>query len=632
MYEFYRLGSARPHVVVADVQENMNNLKILMDEAKEKEVSLSVFPELCITAYSCADLFLQTALIEASTNALEELQSYSKNSDNIFVFGSPLPHQNHLYNCAIVIQNGTILGVVPKSHLPNYKEFYEARWFKSGKNISDKMIEINEQVVPFGVDLLFKYDRYFNFGIEVCEDLWAVIPPSSYQALSGANILLNLSASNELVSKASYRNALVRAQSASCISAYVYSSAGVGESTTDQLFSGHCMISENGVMLAENRDFEDTNLLLSADVDTQRLMMTRQHEASFDDEMVKTFRTIKLKKPIQPKALARYVDAHPFVPKDESKRAERCEEIFAIQSSALAKRVKHIGSKRLVIGISGGLDSTLALLVCVETMKRLDRSNKDILAITMPGFGTTDQTYNNALELCSALDVELREINITKASLQHFEDISHDVNTHDVTYENTQARYRTQVLMDLANKEYGIVVGTGDLSEIALGWSTYNGDHMSMYAVNSSIPKTLISYMVEYVAHSSDARISKVLNDIVATPISPELLPKSKSGEIEQKTEDILGPYELHDFFLFHMMKYGASADKISMLAVLAFEDKYTQKKIDETLTLFIKRFFTQQFKRSAMPDGVKVGSISLSPRADLKMPSDASYQTWLKK
>lgn len=631
MFGFYRVATAVPKVYIADVTKNVEEHKKLISQAVAKKASLLLFPELSLTAYTCADLFHQKRLLDATLEGIKELQEFSKLSKIITVVGAPLLHNNRLYNCAVVIQGGDILGVVPKSSLPEYKEFYEKRWFISGRSIKDEMMSIEGRDVPFGIDIIFEGRDNFSFGIEICEDLWDVIPPSSYQALGGALIHLNLSASNELVGKATYRKALVENQSARCVSAYLYTSSGVDESTTDTLFGGHSMICENGITLNEGKRFLRESSLNYADIDLERLYYARIHETSYSDNSVPSFRKVHLQdlEGVE-KELERYVDPHPFVPSNPHTLDERCEEIITIQASALAKRVEHINSKKLVIGISGGLDSTLALLVCVESMKLLQRDIRDIVAITMPGFGTTDRTYTNAVDLCKELGVELREINIKEACLQHFKDIGHDIEDHSVTYENTQARERTQILMDIANKEGGIVIGTGDLSEVALGWSTYNGDHMSMYGVNNSIPKTLIKHLVSWIAQKSDEKVTKILADIVDTPISPELLHADIEGKIEQKTEDIIGPYELHDFFLFHIIKYGATPLKVFLLANVAFGEKYDGKVIKKWLQKFIWRFFSQQFKRSCMPDGVKVGSISLSPRADWRMPSDALSSEWI--
>ena len=552
----------------------------------------------------------------------------------LIAVGCPLVHNNVLYNAAFIIFEGKILGIVPKSYIPNYSEFYEKRWFTSAAMLVDETVDLPFQDnIPLGTNLLFTAGDY-KFGIEICEDLWVTIPPSSYLSLLGANIIGNLSASNELVSKKDYRLSLISNQSARCMSSYIYSSAGVHESTTDLLFSGHLIISENGSILKENNRFQRENEVITSCIDVFKLNAERLKNLSYRDaSKIVPFKAKNINfnfKSTEIKDFDRYVDKHPFVPSNEHEREERCKEIFNIQSSALAKRLEHTNLKKAVIGISGGLDSTLALLVIVKTFKLLGIDNKNIITITMPGFGTTDRTYNNALTLCRELGTDLREINIVEASLQHFKDIGHDKDIHDVTYENVQARERTQILMDLANKEGGLLIGTGDLSELALGWCTYNGDHMSMYAVNPSIPKTLVRYLVKYVAEKeSTEEVSHTLLDILDTPVSPELLPKSEKGDIVQKTEDIVGPYELHDFFLYHFIKHGSSKERIELLAKAAFKDDYSEEEINKWLDKFIYRFFTQQFKRSALPDGPKVGSISLSPRGDWRMPSDASFNSF---
>ena len=552
----------------------------------------------------------------------------------LIAVGCPLVHNNVLYNAAFIIFEGKILGIVPKSYIPNYSEFYEKRWFTSAAMLVDETVDLPFQDnIPLGTNLLFTAGDY-KFGIEICEDLWVTIPPSSYLSLLGANIIGNLSASNELVSKKDYRLLLISNQSARCMSSYIYSSAGVHESTTDLLFSGHLIISENGSILKENNRFQRENEVITSCIDVFKLNAERLKNLSYRDaSKIVPFKAKNINfnfKSTEIKDFDRYVDKHPFVPSNEHEREERCKEIFNIQSSALAKRLEHTNLKKAVIGISGGLDSTLALLVIVKTFKLLGIDNKNIITITMPGFGTTDRTYNNALTLCRELGTDLREINIVEAALQHFKDIGHDKDIHDVTYENVQARERTQILMDLANKEGGLLIGTGDLSELALGWCTYNGDHMSMYAVNPSIPKTLVRYLVKYVAEKeSTEEVSHTLLDILDTPVSPELLPKSEKGDIVQKTEDIVGPYELHDFFLYHFIKHGSSKERIELLAKAAFKDDYSEEEINKWLDKFIYRFFTQQFKRSALPDGPKVGSISLSPRGDWRMPSDASFNSF---
>lgn len=633
--DFIKVSTCCPVTKVADVDTNLSNIKKCIDIAVSEESKCIVFPELSITSYTCADLFLHNPLLHKAEKAIENLCRYSKNKDILITVGAPLLNNNSLYNCAYIIFEGKVLGIVPKSYIPNYTEFYEKRWFTEGINIIGQTVSLSFQSdIPFGTDLIFE-DNDFKYGVEICEDLWVTIPPSSFLAVNGANVIGNPSASNELASKSQYRKTLVSNQSARTMSAYIYSSAGVHESSTDVLFSGHLLISENGTMLNENTRFERDNEVLTSVVDLFKLNSERLRNISFRDSnrlFNKQFRTIRFKfKDTSIKEFNRFVDPHPFVPSNTKEREERCKEIFSIQASALAKRFEHTGSKKAIIGISGGLDSTLALLVVIKTFDMLSIPRKNIVTITMPGFGTTDRTYNNALTLCRELQCDLREINIVEACLKHFEDIGHDKNIHDVTYENVQARERTQILMDIANKEGGLLIGTGDLSELALGWCTYNGDHMSMYAVNCSIPKTLVRYLVRYVAENeADKLTSETLIDILETPVSPELLPKDKDGNIAQKTEDIVGPYELHDFFLYHFMRHGSSKERILKLALTAFKDSYTEEEINKWLDKFIWRFFSQQFKRSAIPDGPKVGTISLSPRGDLRMPSDASCASWL--
>ena len=628
--DFIKVASACPITKVGDVNFNLSQILICINEAISKKAKYIIFPELSLTSYTCSDLFLQSTLLNNTIKGIEELANKTEKMDILIAVGAPLLYNDTLYNCAYILYNGKILGIVPKSYIPNYSEFYEKRWFTEGINIKDKFVDFPfQKQIPFGANLIF-CSGDIKFAFEICEDLWVTIPPSSYLSLMGANIIGNLSASNELVSKKDYRIDLVNNQSARSICAYIYSSAGVYESTTDLLFSGHLLISENGSIINQNNRFQRQNEIIYSFIDIFKLKAERMKNLSYrDSSKLIPFEAKYINfefKDTEISDFDRYIDKHPFVPSDKHKRAERCKEIFSIQASALAKRFEHTGSKKAVIGISGGLDSTLALLVTIKTFKLLGYDTKNIITITMPGFGTTDRTYQNALTLCKELNCDLREINIVDASLQHFKDIGHDKNIHDVTYENVQARERTQILMDLANKEGGLLIGTGDLSELALGWCTYNGDHMSMYSVNPSIPKTLVRYLVEYVAENeSSKQISETLLDILDTPVSPELLPKGKDGNITQKTEDIVGPYELHDFFLYHFIKHGSSKDRILFLAKKAFNSDYTAEEIQKWLDKFFYRFFTQQFKRSALPDGPKVGSISLSPRGDLRMPSDAA-------
>lgn len=628
--DFIKVAAACPKTKVADIDYNVENILLCINNADKAGNKFIVFPELCITSYTCGDLFLQEYLIKKSLEGIKTILDATKNNDILIAVGAPLLNGSTLYNCAFLLFKGNVLGIVPKSYLPNYSEFYEKRWFTEGLSIEDKIVDLPFQKdVPFGTNLIFSSDAA-SFGVEICEDLWVTIPPSSYLSLMGAHIIGNLSASNELVSKMDYRKSLISNQSARTISSYIYSSAGVHESTTDVLFSGHLLISENGSLLKENNRFQRDNEIISSIVDLFKLKAERMKNLSFRDSskfINKKPNVIRFEfSNLSLKDFNRFIDKHPFVPSYEKEREIRCKEIFNIQAASLAKRLEHTKSQKAVIGISGGLDSTLALLVIVKTFELLNLDKKNIVTITMPGFGTTDRTYNNAINLCKELGTDLREINIVKASLQHFEDIGHDKDIHDVTYENVQARERTQILMDVANKERGLLIGTGDLSELALGWCTYNGDHMSMYSVNPSIPKTLVRYLVQYVAQNESTEIvCNILMDILDTPVSPELLPKDEKGEIAQKTEDIVGPYELHDFFLYHFIKHGSTKERIFFLAKTAFKDDYSEEEIQKWLDKFMFRFFTQQFKRSALPDGPKVGSISLSPRGDWRMPSDAT-------
>ncbi len=629
MYGFLRVAAASPKVWVGSVEKNVQEIVRLVFEAEKNSTSILVFPELSLTSYSASDLFFQKVINSEVKKGLKYILEKTKELNIIFIVGAPILFKNRLYNGAFVCQKGEVLGVVPKKYLPTYREFYEKRWFVSGKDIKNESLKILDKVVPFGLDILFETDETV-FGVEICEDLWAVTPPSLYQSIAGAQIIFNLSASNEYVGKYEYRRELVKTQSARCIAAYVYASSGVYESTTDLVYGGHLIIAENGTVLSENKRFQRESQIVYSDIDVEKLKYTRVSETSFKDEDIEKFRFVKTYDTNKLTDIKRFIDPHPFVPSNPALRDSRCEEIFNIQTAGLAKRVEHIGNPKLIIGISGGLDSTLALLVCVKTMRLLKMDIKNIIAVTMPGFGTTIRTYKNAKALCRHLGVDFREIDIKDAVLEHFKDIEHDPKSHDVTYENAQARERTQILMDIANKEGGIVVGTGDLSEIALGFSTYNADHISMYNVNASVPKTLVRYVIEWAASKMDDKVANILKDIISTPVSPELLP-SKEEKIEQKTEEIIGPYELHDFFLYHFFKYGAEPKKIVYLAKIAFGQKYEKETIKKWLKVFIKRFFANQFKRSCMPDGPKVGTISLSPRGDWRMPSDAVAEDWVK-
>lgn len=594
-------------------------------------VKLLVTPELSVTGYTCADLFFSSALIKSANEALGEIVKATKGKEMAVLVGMPAAVRNKLYNCAVVIKDGRILGAVPKKNLANYNEFYEKRWFASGNDISSvETISLAGSQCHVG-DMLFDLGGGALLGVELCEDLWVPVPPSSTLALQGAVITANLSASDEYVSKAQYRQSLVQNQSARTISGYIYAGASVTESTTDLVFSGATMICENGTMLAEGERFCRETVITCADIDIEKLCAERRHNMSFENQPC-TLPVVDCSVKNDTNDLAyRFVDPHPFVPASDEKRRERCREIFSIQASGLAKRLEHVGSKGCVIGISGGLDSTLALLVAVRAMEMIGKPTEDIIGVTMPGFGTTDRTYTNAVKLVNELGATLREIDIKAACLQHMKDIGHDPDIKDITYENTQARERTQILFDLANKTGCLLVGTGDLSELAMGWCTYNGDHMSMYGVNASVPKTLVRYLVDYVAGESRQEVADLLYDVLDTPVSPELLPPDENGKIAQKTEENIGPYELHDFFLYNFVRFGFDREKLSMLAVKAFNGKYDSAVVERWLNEFLRRFFISQFKRSCIPDSPKVGSVSLSPRGDWRMPSDASFSEFLK-
>jgi len=628
VFGYYRVAAAVNKTIVGNPAKNAEEILTLIHEAYTQEVSVIVFPELTLTGYTASDLLLNQTLIASQNESLTYILKNIEHINTIAILGVAVFEVDRLYNCAAVLQNGKVLGVIPKSYLPNKKEFYEKRQFTTGRDITRTTTDILGEEVPFGVDLLFTDKADMTFGVEICEDLWAVTPPSNHMASNGANLLFNLSASNELIGKHEYREELVRTQSARCMAAYVYSSSGVGESTTDTVYGGHAIISEYGNTLIQNERFSMKSSLITADVDLERLRWLRVNESSYSDGRRKRTRTVKVEVLPGITTIQREIDPYPFVPSHYADKQQRCDEIVQIQAHGLIKRMSHAHIQKAVIGISGGLDSTLALLSTYRAFEIMAWDIKNIIAVTMPGFGTTSRTKSNAETLCKALGVMLRIVDITALSFQEFKAIGHDKDKHSVTYENVQARARTSILMNMANKEGALVIGTGDLSEIALGWSTYNGDHMSMYALNSGIPKTLIRYVIEY--YRSYENIAVIIDDILDTPISPELLPH-KEDEIVQETEEIVGPYELHDFFLYHFIKYGAKPDKILHLANIAFDTKYDEDTIRKWLTLFLRRFFTQQFKRSCMPDGPKVGTISLSPRADWKMPSDADLEIWLK-
>ena len=631
-YGYVRVGAITPNLKVGNVSFNVKEIIKLIKEANNKGVQIVTLPELSLTGYTCNDLFHQDVLLDESLKGLELILKETSKLNIIAIIGMPISLDNQLFNVGVVINKGKILGMIPKTYIPNYSEFYEKRWFASSTNAISETVNILDEEVPFGINILFqdKENKSICFGVELCEDLWSVNPPSNEHALNGASMIFNLSASNEIIGKYEYRQNLVKMQSAKTISAYIYASSGVNESTTDVVFSGHSIIAENGTIIKESERFDFNSNMIITDIDINKLMNNRYKDISYMGiKPTLKYRKINIDIKDTNDNLLREYTPYPFVPSNEEIRNNRCYEIFNIQACGLAKRLKHTGIKKTVIGISGGLDSTLALLVIKEAYKKLDISNDNIIAVTMPGFGTTSRTYKNALNLINNMGATLKEINIKESCLKHFEDIGQDPNNYDITYENSQARERTQILMDIANKEGGLVIGTGDLSELALGWCTYNGDHMSMYAVNTSIPKTLVRYLVKWIADTHED-IKDTIYDILDTPISPELLPPDKKGNIRQKTENSVGPYILHDFFLYHFLRYGATPSKIYLIATKTFKDMYDEETIKKWLTFFLKRFFSQQFKRSCMPDGPKVGTISLSPRGDLRMPSDADVSIWL--
>ena len=628
---FIKIAAVSPAVTVGNVEKNCNEIINMLEKARNQRVQIAVFPELSLCGYTCGDLFHQKALIDACYSGIMKICEYSKAFNGYIAVGSPIKYNGKLYNCAVMINNGKVLGIVPKTYIPNYNEYYELRWFESGKGVSGVVNLSDNQTAIIDSGLIFSVNEDTKIGIEICEDLWAPCPPSIALAQQGANVILNLSASNEAVTKNDYRKSLVKQQSARLFCAYAYASAGVGESTTDLVFSGACTVAENGSLLAEGQRFSLDGTMAVADIDIDKLNAMRQLQNTFIcDNSGNTVLADKELPFLDEAYIERNFDPNPFVPSDDRERDERCREILAIQSSGLAKRMLHTKTQKLVLGISGGLDSTLALLVAVRTTEMLKIPNENIICITMPGFGTTDLTYSNACALVKSLGATLKEISIKDACIQHFKDIGHDAEIHDVTYENTQARERTQILMDYANKVGGLLVGTGDLSELALGWCTYNGDHMSMYGVNASVPKTLVRHLVRNIADNSGRETAEILYSVLDTPVSPELLPPDKDGRIEQKTEDTLGPYEVHDFYLYHFLRFGTKPEKLLFMAKKAFRGTYDEERLRKWLEIFIKRFFNSQFKRSCLPDGPKVGSVSLSPRGDWRMPSDASYEEWL--
>ena len=624
-----------PRVKVADCKFNAREIEKEIIIAEGKGVQIIAFPELCITGYTCGDLFAQQLLLEEAEMELMQIINNTRQLDIIAILGLPVALNGMLLNTAVVIQKGKVLGVVPKTYLPNYKEFYEKRWFTSAACVTETSVRLCGQVVPMRADLLFEMANT-TFGIEICEDLWAPIPPSSSLAMQGAEIVFNLSADNECIGKHNYLCSLISQQSARCIAGYVFSSCGFGESTTDVVFAGNGLIFENGNKLASSKRFSLEGQVVISEIDVEYIRSERRVNTTFTAcrthcvprEAMRVSTEYVNGKELE---LTRTFDPHPFVPQG-AELDERCEEIFSIQVAGLAQRLVHTHAQSAVVGISGGLDSTLALLVCVKTFDKLGWSRKGIIGVTMPGFGTTDRTHTNAVDLMESLGITVREVSIKEACIQHFKDIGHDVNVHDVVYENSQARERTQILMDIANQTNGMVIGTGDLSELALGWATYNGDHMSMYGVNGSVPKTLVKHLVKWVAeHDVDDSSRATLLDIVDTPISPELIPADENGNIKQITEDLVGPYELHDFFLYYFLRCGFRPSKIFFLAAQTFKGVYDEETIKKWLRTFFRRFFNQQFKRSCLPDGPKVGSISISPRGDWRMPSDASSEAWLR-
>lgn len=626
---FIKVAAATPKIKVADPAYNTEEILKIIDETEKKGASILVFSELTISGYTCGDLFLQQPLLTECKNQLLRIVKATKKKDMLVVVGCPIIVNQKLYNCAVVINRGEILGIVPKTHLPNYSEFYELRHFTSGEGL-DEMVMIGEEYITVCANQVFTCENIPELVIacEICEDLWVALPPSTYHAMAGATVICNPSASVETTTKESYRRSLVSNQSARLLAAYIYADAGEGESTQDVVYSGHHLICENGSVLAEAKRF--TNEIVYADIDVQKLAAERRKMTSFPGGKVGDYieQTFSLK--VKENKITRTFPKAPFVPDNQDERDKRCDEILSLQSMGLKKRLEHTNCKHAVVGISGGLDSTLAVLVTARAFDLLDIPRENLICVTMPCFGTTDRTYQNAVSLIKELGATLKEVRIEKAVRQHFADIGHDENNHDVTYENSQARERTQILMDMANQYNGMVIGTGDMSELALGWATYNGDHMSMYAVNCSVPKTLVRYLVLYYAETTEnKKLSEVLMDVLDTPVSPELLPPV-DGVISQKTEDLVGPYELHDFFLYYMLRFGFPKAKLYRMAKLTFDGVYDDETIKKWLDKFYWRFFSQQFKRSCLPDGPKVGSVAVSPRGDLRMPSDASPTAWL--
>jgi NAD+ synthase (glutamine-hydrolysing) len=627
---FVKVAAATPDIRVADVAFNKEQICRMMDEAVSEGAKVVAFPELCITGYTCGDLFTQETLLAHAREALVEIAAHTKDKDALIFVGAPLAVEGELYNVAAAMNRGRILGLVTKTFLPNYGEFYEMRQFREGPELA-RRIRFGEDWIPFGPQIIFEAKGMENLAVtaEICEDVWSPVPPSIQAAREGATVIVNCSASDETIGKDVYRENLVGGQSARLIAGYIYANAGEGESTTDLVFGGHNMIAENGTILAVSRRFE--NGIIYSELDVNRLASERRKNTTFKMSEGRTLLRVGFQVEITPTRLTRHFDSRPFVPNEEKERVKRCEEILTIQAMGLKKRLMHANAKSAVVGISGGLDSTLALLVTAKAFDVLGLDRKRILAVTMPCFGTTDRTYQNACKMSLSLGAELREVPIKDAVTQHFKDIGHDPEDHSVTYENSQARERTQVIMDMANERGGLVIGTGDMSELALGWATYNGDHMSMYGVNASVPKTLVRHLVRYYADTTkDQELKAVLYDVLDTPVSPELLPP-KDGKIAQKTEDLVGPYELHDFFLYYFLRFGYAPSKIYRIARYAFDGEYEDAVIYQWLRTFCRRFFSQQFKRSCLPDGPKVGTVALSPRGDWRMPSDACAASWMR-
>ena len=627
---FVKVAAVTPDIRVADVEFNKEQICRKMDEAATSGAKIIVFPELCVTGYTCSDLFTQDVLLDHAREVLTEIAAHTRDMDTLVFVGAPLAVDGELYNVAAAMNHGKILGLTTKTFLPNYGEFYEMRQFREGPEKA-REIELDGEMVPFGPKILFtaKQMEHLIVAAEICEDVWSPVPPSIEAVREGATVIVNCSASDETIGRATYRESLIEGQSARLIAGYIYSNAGEGESTTDLVFGGHNLIAENGTILAESKRFE--NGIIYSEIDVNRLMSERRKNTTFKTAKERTLTRVPFDIEITETELTRVFPSRPFVPSENRERAKRCEEILTIQAMGLKKRLEHTHAKCAVVGISGGLDSTLALLVTAKAFDALGLDRKHIISVTMPCFGTTDRTYNNACKMSLSLGAELREVPIAAAVMQHFKDIGHDPEDHSVTYENSQARERTQVIMDIANANGGMVIGTGDMSELALGWATYNGDHMSMYGVNASVPKTLVRHLVQYYADTTDDKeLQEVLYDVLDTPVSPELLPP-KDGKIAQKTEDLVGPYELHDFFLYYFLRFGYAPSKIYRIAKYSFAGEYDDETIYKWLRTFCWRFFAQQFKRSCLPDGPKVGTVALSPRGDWRMPSDACVASWMR-